>query len=323
MSLFINFGILASQLVMEDGEIIWVIDATGDYGYNDITVDDDHNIYSARGSGHSSDMVVLSKHDKDSNLVWSKLAPAVSVRSPNNIMINPYNNLIYTVHDAHNTLGLPEVCAWTASGTKNHSKTLSYNFSKLAINPETGEVFTIRDATAVAKFNATLSSYNISFITGGTFTDIIAKSDYLYWIINNTLRKATHALSTVWQKTFNAIYAVEVDDAGNVYVSVKDSDDKYYIIKYNSAGTQLWKIDLSDIYYFGRTIKVNSKGEIYIGCGGYFSTYPNLMKFDANGQEIWRKNQGVVSEYVNDIEIKDEYVYYLKSNAGISKIYGG
>ena len=90
-----------------------------------------------------------------------------------------------------------------------------------------------------------LDGSNNIILAGSGFTDILNEEDFLTMKFDN----ATGAL--MWKSLYagnaealDVIYAVDVDDSDNIYVTGKskssETSEDFYTIAYNSGGTELW-----------------------------------------------------------------------------------
>ncbi len=146
-----------------------------------------------------------------------------------------------------------------------------------------------------------------------------------------------------WAKSGGGLlteYGLEtaVDDSGNVYVTGSFSSpdilidgvtltnpayENVFVVKFNSAGNLQWaRATTSTMVMSGNSIVVDNSGAIYIG--GRFSgdsvvfgnsiIYNNdplfsdifLLKYDANGNELWAvSGGGDENDYITEIDIDD------------------
>lgn len=110
-------------------------------------------------------------------------------------------------------------------------------------------------------------------------------------------------------------YALDVDNAGNVYVTGESyfasTSTRFATVKYNAAGTQQWVAhytsdSLSDK---AQVVKVRSAGEIYVAGTSYGGHWSNggtgndlcVVKYNAAGQEQWvgrHNGQGNDDDYL-------------------------
>ncbi|WP_293262105.1 MULTISPECIES: S8 family serine peptidase [unclassified Microcoleus] len=109
---------------------------------------------------------------------------------------------------------------------------------------------------------------------------------------------------------------IAVDRAGNIYTVGRTSGNlagsnqgiyDAWISKYNSAGEQIWKRQFGTAGYdAARGVAVDNEGNTYAigwtdGEGGNTSDRNSwIIKFDSNGNEIWKKQLGTLNDDVSN-----------------------
>jgi len=164
-----------------------------------------------------------------------------------------------------------------------------YNYTTIKYNSTGGYVWNVsyddNNAYNYAKSIAVDNSSNV-YVTG--FSSRGGPVTYRVW---NTLKYDLNG-NYIWNVTHNSgnigtyAYGITVDSLGNSYVT-GSSEDKYYTIKYNSTGGQVWNATGPASSAYG--ITVDSSGNVYVTGTrdlGMYSVYFTI-KYNSSGSEIW------------------------------------
>jgi len=148
---------------------------------------------------------------------------------------------------------------------------------------------------------------------------------------------ATDDLFQFWVARFNSpenlddiAYDLEVDDAGNVYVTgICDKGGwlDVAIIKYNSERNSLWQryLDVDVQPYTMSYIELDSEDNVYVSCTTIDSEDPGFYivvtrKYDSLGTELWEASSYPYNSYLSDLEVDDNgNVYVARDFGGIMK----
>ena len=144
--------------------------------------------------------------------------------------------------------------------------------------PEDGE----DGATALA-----LDGAGNIYVTGWSQDGIYSFATVKYDSAGNQLWVARYGEQD-WRQ--DQAFAIAVDNLGNVYVaglSMYINDNKYIIVKYDSAGNQLWVKQYGVPYDSGTPdLAVDSSGNVLVS---YCYDYATL-KYSPDGTQLWEEN---------------------------------
>ncbi|MFW9828342.1 MAG: hypothetical protein ACFFEY_12195 [Candidatus Thorarchaeota archaeon] len=152
---------------------------------------------------------------------------------------------------------------------------------------------------------------------------------------NNKLKAKSNLTGDSWNISFD-FYGLEmdIDINGCIYVLAAENyyfglPDNYYgdliLLRYNSSGEQLWKIDLEGLKLDYSKIVVDSKSNLYLASKYVNQTLvPNMLlfKFNSSGDLIWQKvlEDGRYRDII-DLEVDSEDNVYIYGTSYLEEEY--
>ena len=211
------------------------------------------------------------------------------------------------------------------SGSQNDYTTIKY-----FLNGDTAWVRGYNgpgDSTDVARSIAVDLSGNV-YVTGGSVGN---GTSFDYATV-----KYDSSGNELWVRRYNGpgnlddyAYALTVDTSGNLYVtgySVGNGTSyDYAIIKYDSAGNELWVRRYDNFVDYAYALAVDDSENVYVTGYSYgIDTYYDYatIKYDPQGNQLWVRRYdgtGNGNDYARDIKVDNSYnIYVAGTSDGIT-----
>lgn len=267
---------------------------------NAISTDSDGNIYVTGNSflTFSGNDIVTIKYDSNGTEQWnvSYNGPQNSSDIPKSIIVDNSRNVFVAGYSKIEGIGR--------------------NFTTIKYSPS-GEILWISEflspSTNSNSFGSVVAddSGNVYVTGSGDQESITAKYD-----LEGT---------ELWKKTLikSLPNAVTLSDSGYLYVTGKytDSNYDYFVVKYNSDGTEMWNSNWNGTgdSKGAIDIAVDESGNVYIT--GTTNSLYTTVKYNANGMENWAVYYDGVgnSDKANSIAIDSFGNIYVTGNTGTVK----
>ncbi|MFX1366713.1 MAG: SBBP repeat-containing protein [Promethearchaeota archaeon] len=260
------------------GNLLWY-KTWGNPGYDGgrgIALDSNGNVLI---TGSSNGDLILLKYDSSGNLLWDKTWGGSDNYYGNGITVDSSGNVFITGY-AYNY----------GAGTDRDIILLKYDKNGNQLWNETWG-----GSSSDYGYGIAVDDSGNIFITGITFSfragtdgDIIL------------LKYDTNG-NQLWKETWGGSssdygYGIAVDDSGNIFIT-GSSDGDVILLNYDPNGNQFWNNTWIDSYGDkGYGIAIDGLGNIFITgeIGGYEYGLDDafLLKFDSNGNLLWKKTWG-------------------------------
>ena len=281
------------------------------YKINTINITNDDNIIVGANSQYDGAEKIIIKYDSNGNLIWKKTLPTYKSGEyyyVEQLLISNDNNIIIGVDSYSDSQGRA-ILKYDSNGNLIWNK-------KIPTYTDYGSTYFYRIASmSLLKDNSIIIGANCGTLREDSTTP-------------NALLKYNNNGDLIWKKdvTTNtrtngfdcSIKQVLCSTDENIIVSaggdtVSDSQDKV-IIKYDKNGNLIWKKSVPTYYDNGETryyristTNINNNNEIIVGANGSTdSSSKSLLKYDSNGNLIWKKD---IPSYKSG-----EYYYIEKMN---------
>jgi hypothetical protein len=252
------------------------------YNFNDIAIDDDDNVYGSRSRNYNG----LAKYSPVGSLVWefrqnTSFAYGLAYYNEH-LYLTEYNQYVRKIDLEGNEV-------WNDSRHNDAVNDVAVSSS--------GDVYSVSSDGSI-RYRSEDSTYLGGRTLGGSVGNVlIGEDDYVYSVntvpSNSSIPSEVKMLSSdldqvLWN--YQAPYGVRsiaVDSENNTYALMSESSpSRWYIAKLDSNGNEI------SVAQYGssevpRDIKIKH-GFMYI------STNSEIIKYDLNGNEIWRINSGYV-----------------------------
>lgn len=271
-----NGAIVTAQLA-SDNSIAWARDLSGtstNETASNMVIDSSDNVYvvgATNASGAGNLDCYVSKYNSSGSLQWQRtVGTSATDRFYDIALVDSNANIMIT--------GTANV----GSSPEGTVLKLSSSTGLLVDQVLGGNISTIKTI-------ATDNSGNIYILLTETLT---ASREYAVVI------KMDSSFTQVWARNIGYAspstvdmggQAIGVDNSGNVYVTVRDSVNNDFFLKFNSGGTLQWQTGFN--YSFNNGIyamTLDTSGNIYLaGDFGSTSIVASLLKFDSSGTLLW------------------------------------
>lgn len=152
---------------------------------------------------------------------------------------------------------------------------------------------------------------------------------------NDNLKIKTHALDEPWIISFDCFgMEIAIDLNNCIYILAAENyipdygipGPEYYgaliILKYNSTGDQLWRVEIEGLRLESSEIAVDSNSNLYLASMyENRSVHPNMLlfKFNSSGDSKWQKTWDVGHGYLVDIDIDSEDDIYIYGTSDVAE----
>lgn len=251
-----------------NGNLLWAKRYDSGSGYGQyaraITVDSSGNIYI---TGHTT-----VKYDTNGNLLWARLYHLYDYRQATDIAVDSSGNVYVT------------------GGPSAANATIKYDAN--------GNELWVRSGGLKLAVDASGSIYVAGFVFAGW-------SGYDYGA-NLVISKYNSDGDALWTKEYDGALhdipsGITLDSSGNVYVAEFSGygriwgsweSGQYATLKYDTNGNELWVQRFGSGYNYPSSVKVDSKGNVYITGHGSIGWPYNLtgyatVKYDSQGNVLW------------------------------------
>ncbi len=265
-----------------DGQELWVAHYNGpgsdDDAGHELAIDAAGNVYVAgtsHGGGTYRDFVLI-KYGPDGSQLWVRRydGPNSGTDVPNALALDPWGNILLT--------GMSY-----GVGTYNDYATLKYDsagtllwirrFDSPASRGDHAEALAVDSAGNVIVTGT--GHKKVGFSTVAAFVTIKYDPD------GNPLWEAWYEGPS---QDDDEPVAVDVDEAGNVFVFGKTEEGAYgyyAAVKYDDEGHELWEARYESGYTWPSAMAVDSSGAVIV-TGTSYDDFVTL-KYNADGEEVW------------------------------------
>jgi hypothetical protein len=330
-------GLISDFLTIKyssSGEELWSRRYSGGVSQNDmaaaITVDQSGNVYVTGGSSDinfNNYVCVTVKYDHDGNEQWvaqqtrgygGTSGYAMTTDDTGNIYIAGFSNNSYSSNPG-DYMTLKYNSSGTLQWASYYNGTGNGQDAGLAIQRDNdGNVYVTGRSDGSGSTDYATVKYNSSGVqqwvkryasSSSSFNDAsdlrVDRSENVYVTgsgasgCNGTTIKYNANGEQQWFHTdtqFNLITGMELDHDGNVYITGFGED--YITVKYNSSGSQVWKVCYNFADEHATSLTIDRSGNVCVtGYSGadlgsnnmfyYTGTYLATVKYDSNGNQQW------------------------------------